>query len=338
MSKRTHNIWVLLEHRDGAMEDVSYGLAAEAASLRSQLEGSAHITAVAAGRISEEELSGLGGFGIDTVLLVEHDDSASFHAGMLARELAALSKEDIPSFIFMAQGYRSADCAPQLGALLGGAVVTQAMDFKVQEDGSAHAVRPIENGYLFEEISITGPGPFIVCFVPSVLGSHDSPSGKEAQIKRVPFHVSEDALIPRIVDIEEADPGALEIDEADIVVAGGRGAGGTEEEFTLIHELAELLSGPVAGTRPVIDSRILPLERQIGQTGKTVTPRLLVACGISGANEFTAGMEKARRVVAINTDPFARIFKFADLGLVGDVRKVVPRVIALLRKRGGTNG
>ena len=110
----------------------------------------------------------------------------------------------------------------------------------------------------------------------------------------------------------------IDVDEADIIVAGGRGVG-KGESFKIIHELADAVGGTVGGTRPVIDWNLLPFERQIGQTGKTVSPRLMFACGISGANEFTAGMENAKRVIAINKDPNSRIFKFADLGIVGDV-------------------
>ena len=99
----------------------------------------------------------------------------------------------------------------------------------------------------------------------------------------------------------------------------------------MIHELARVLGGLVGGTRPVIDWQTLPFERQIGQTGKTVFPRLIVTCGISGANEFTAGMEEAQRVIAIDLDPRARIFRFADLGVVGDVHEILPLLIERLK-------
>ena len=102
--------------------------------------------------------------------------------------------------------------------------------------------------------------------------------------------------------------------------------------FYMIHELARTLGGSVAATRPIIDRHVLPYERQIGQTGKTVSPRLMINCGISGANEYTAGIENSDRVVAINTDPRARIFRFADLGVVADVHELLPLLINRIRE------
>jgi len=138
-------------------------------------------------------------------------------------------------------------------------------------------------------------------------------------------------LKTEIVEVIEASPGDLEIEEADIVVAGGRGVG-KDKRFEIIHELAAEIGGSVAGTRPVVDWQTLSYARQIGQTGKAVTPQLIINCGISGANEYTAGMEKSRNVVAINIDPRARIFRFADLGVVGDLHQILPLLIKRLKE------
>ena len=107
---------------------------------------------------------------------------------------------------------------------------------------------------------------------------------------------------------------------------------GKGPDFEIIHELARIVGGSVGGTRPVIDWQTLPYERQIGQTGKTVAPRLIINCGISGANEYTAGMETSRTVVAINTDPRARIFRFSDLGIIGDVHTLLPLLIERIKE------
>jgi electron transfer flavoprotein alpha subunit len=134
----------------------------------------------------------------------------------------------------------------------------------------------------------------------------------------------------------EADPEKLDLEKADIIVSGGRGVG-KDEAFAIIYELAKTIGGSVGGTRPIIDWQILPFERQIGQTGKSVSPRLIINCGISGANEYTAGMEKSQKVIAINTDARARIFRFADLGVMGDVHAVVPLLIARLKEIGNSS-
>jgi electron transfer flavoprotein alpha subunit len=146
-----------------------------------------------------------------------------------------------------------------------------------------------------------------------------------------PMDESLDDLKTKVMKIIEAEPTELDLEEAEIIIAGGRGLG-KDEDFEIIHNLAGFIGGSVAGTRPVIDWQTLPFERQIGQTGKTVTPRLIFVCGISGANEFTAGMEKSQLVIAINTDPHARIFRFAELGIIGDVHEILPLLITRLKE------
>ena len=193
------------------------------------------------------------------------------------------------------------------------------------------AVRPVANGYLFEEITLKGEKTAIFAFLPTVLMPAPEVGTEMAQIDQIPVEDAPDTLETQIIEVIEADPETLDIEEADIVVAAGRGVG-KEKGLEMIHDLAGTLGGSVAATRPVVDWHLLPYERQIGQTGKTVTPRLIINCGISGANEYTAGMENADRVVAVNTDPRARIFRFADLGIVADVHEILPLLINRIRE------
>ena len=167
--------------------------------------------------------------------------------------------------------------------------------------------------------------------MPSVLAEHSPDPTRTAEVMIEPLGKGYDDLKIEVKALVQPDPETLDLEEADLIVSGGRGVG-KGENFQIIHDLAKALGGSVSGTRPVIDWQMLPYERQIGQTGKTVTPRLLVACGISGANEYTAGMEKSQLVIAINTDPRARIFRFADLGVVGDVHKILPLLIRRLKE------
>jgi electron transfer flavoprotein alpha subunit len=191
-------------------------------------------------------------------------------------------------------------------------LITHAMDFKIDDKGRGLAVRPISNGYLFERLHIAmNPCP-IICFKPSVLTNPEPDCSTEMETTHIRIDPSSYNVKTRLINTIRADPGELDIEEADIVVSGGRGVGKGEA---------------FGGTRPVIDWHVLPFERQIGQTGKQVTPRLIFVCGISGANEFTAGMEKSQFVIAINMDQNARIFRLADLGVIGDVHEVVPRLI-----------
>ncbi|MCA1795227.1 MAG: electron transfer flavoprotein subunit alpha/FixB family protein, partial [Desulfobacteraceae bacterium] len=166
----------------------------------------------------------------------------------------------------------------------------------------------------------------LVSFLPAVLFDTQPDKKTDATVMTLAPEVSKDALKTKTTKIIQADPEHLDLEEADIVVAGGRGAG-KDEAFDIIHRLARVIGGTVGATRPIIDWGTLPYERQIGKTGKTVAPRLIINCGISGANEYTAGIEKSQRTIAIDQNPKARIFRFADLGVVGDVHEILPLLI-----------
>jgi electron transfer flavoprotein alpha subunit len=147
---------------------------------------------------------------------------------------------------------------------------------------------------------------------------------------RVPVTTQAWSSAARVVGHEAAEASAVDISEADVLVAGGRGLGGPES-FALCEELAKALGGEVAATRAVVDAGWYPYAAQVGQTGKTVSPRLYVACGISGAIQHKVGMAGAETIVAINKDANAPIFDFCDLGVVGDVHQVLPRLTALVQ-------
>lgn len=326
MKFEIQNIWIIVQHREGAIEGETFGLIAEARRIISEHDGKGTVTAVALGSGLETELESLAAYGADKVLYVKSASLRPYHGELYAKTLSRMVKKYEPSYILMAHGPETADLSPRLAALLETGLVTHAMDFKIDESGKAMAIRPVANGYLFEEIHFDCPNPLIVSFLPSVLSALEFDMKAEVEIMTEPMDESSDDLKTKVVEVMEAPPGALNLEEADIIVSGGRGAG-RGESFEIIHELAKAIKGSVGGTRPAIDWQALPFDRQIGQTGKTVSPRLILTCGISGANEFTAGMEKSRLVIAINTDPRARIFRFADLAVIGDLHEILPILI-----------
>lgn len=327
------DVWVLVQQRDDTVEDATFGLLAEARSVLDG-HGEGFVTAVAIDTPSSNVLHALGSYGADKVIHVEGLQPGHYYGELFAQALGSIVQKFKPSCFLMAQSVESADLCARLGALLETGVVTQAMDFTMSADGKACALRPKANGYLFEEVEIDCASPPIICFVPSVLLPGEPVEGRTAELVKVSADVVFDRLKTKVIEVIEAEPGNLDIEEAEVVIAGGRGVG-KGEAFEILHRLAELLGGSVAGTRPVIDWQTLPFERQIGQTGKTVAPRLIFNCGISGANEYTAGIEKSQLSIAINTDPRARIFRFADLGVVGDIHEILPLLISRLRAAKG---
>jgi electron transfer flavoprotein alpha subunit len=324
------DIWIWVHHREGTIEDVTFGLIAEARRLLTDIGDEGTVSAVVLGAGLEDELQRLGTFGVSRVLYLEDESLCLYHGERFTRALVELAERYPPTFILMAHTPEASDLGARLGALLEAALVTRAMDLKIDDEKNPVAVRPVANGYLFEDVRFNS-SPYMVTFLPAVLNFPEPEEGKSIKLLKELLQILPEELQTKVIRRIEADSESLDLEEADIVVAGGRGVG-KGNTFGIIHELAGAVGASVAGTRPVIDWQILPYERQIGQTGKSVTPRLIINCGISGANEYTAGMEKSQKVIAINTDPRARIFRFADLGIVGDVHEVVPLLIERLKE------
>jgi len=334
MPEKRKDIWILVEHRDGVQEDTAPGLAGEALRLRRQLKGGGEIRAVAMGRDLPEAFKDLGERGVDRLLFVGHESLGSYHGERHANVLARLVERHRPTFILMAHSPETSDLAPRLAAAVDSTVAVRCVDLQIGEDGLPRVVRPVANGYLFEQLRLMGTPPFVVTFLPSVLSPPEEHGDRSAELAVEALKSPGKGEKTKVIKVVPSDPGSLGLEEADIVVSGGRGVG-RGKEFDLIHELAKVLGGSVGGSRPVIDWGTLPFERQIGQTGKRVAPRLIFACGISGANEFTAGMEGAQVVIVVNQDPRARIFRFADLGVVGDLHQILPRLIQRIQKETG---
>jgi len=325
------NVWVWVRTTSDGIGEETYGLLSEAGRILSQGGSKGAVTAVVeGGELQDDVLKGLGSYGADSVVRIPGGPGESLKSEYDALALAALLSKEQPSFLFMAQDEETADMAARLAARLEIPLLTRVVDLKWGKDGKAVVHRPVSNGYLFEEREFSCGTTAAVCFLPHVLNPAGPRVGAEAEVVTAGMPQA-DELAVRVLGTTEADPHDLGLDEAEIVVSGGRGVG-KGEAFNLMHELAKALGGTVGGIRPVIDLGVLPFERQIGQTGKTVLPRLLFACGISGANEYTAGMEKSQRVIAVNIDPRARIFRFSDLGVVGDVHEVVPLLIARINE------
>jgi electron transfer flavoprotein alpha subunit len=165
----------------------------------------------------------------------------------------------------------------------------------------------------------------MMTFSPNAMTRGDPDINKQAVVIRILPRMDQERGDIRFIELIKADPKTIGLEEADVIICGGRGVG--KETFEMIYQLADALNGSIGGTRPVVDWGILPYERQIGQTGIEVFPTFLMTLGISGANEFTVGIEGSKLVIAINSDRKARIFKFADLGIIGDLHKIIPLII-----------
>lgn len=347
-------IWIWVHHRDGSIDDITFGLLQEARLLAADIKTSCSIVAIVMGielndPIGDDQgtagqLNLLSACGVDRVIHIKELSSSGYHGEYFANTLSGIIRKEKPLFFLMAHDADTADLAPRLAAILQLPVATRAEDLRIDEQGKPTIVRPIANGHLFETLTYNCERSLIVTLLPNILVSEEPKPAQDfheegnMNLEINQINLSQDKeqnFKTKLISIVEAKPENLDITEADIIVAAGRGVGkshGNENALDFIYELAGLLGGSVAGTRPVIDRDDLPFERQIGQTGKTVSPRLIINCGISGANEYTAGIEKSKKIIAINLDPAARIFRFTDLGIVGDLHQVLPLLIKSLIK------
>ena len=312
---------VYIHHDDGELSPQSLGVLAKAASLGGD------VTAFLAGSGVDDSWAGsLGGHGAAKVLVA--DDGAL--AGGLSQPIVdaiELPAREADAVLFGA-GVVSADVAAGLAARIGSGIACETTEIALA-DGGVVATRPALGDTVMVESGFRGTG--IVLARANAFPVNESPSGT-VPVERVAVEVKPWSQAAKPAGREEAEAAGVDITEADILVAVGRGMGGPEN-VPLVEELAKAIGGEVAATRAVVDAGWVPYSMQVGQTGKTVSPKLYIACGVSGAIQHKVGMANAGTIVAINKDPNAPIFDFADLGVVGDLAQIAPKLTELLRAR-----
>jgi electron transfer flavoprotein alpha subunit len=315
---------VFLEHHDGAIAKGSLGALAKAATLG---EPAAVVAGTGVRALADEA----GRFGAAIVHVAEDDRLAAPLAQPRVDVLAALVRDEGYDTVLFAQAVLGTDVAAGLAARIGGGLNWDLVDLE-ERDGELVGTRPALADSVWVEAGWTSP----VRIATFRTGAFDAvESGGTAEVRDVAVELETHSTLAEVVEAaHEADEGGASIDEAEIVVAGGRGLG-APEGFAALEELADALGGAVAATRAVVDAGWYPYPTQVGQTGKTVSPKLYFAIGISGAIQHKVGMQGAGTIVAINKDPHAPIFEFADLGVVGDLNEIVPALTSLVRERRG---
>ena len=312
---------VFLEHHDGGLLSGSLGVLAKAASL-----GEAHAVVLGSG------IGGLAGeagrHGASKVYVVDDPALEAPLPQPRVDALAGLVRERGIENVLFAQTVLASDIAAALAARLEAGLNWGLTDL-VLDDGELVGRQTALGDSVIVDVGWT-QAPRLALFR---TGAFDPvPTGGDAVVEEVAVSYEDFSLAARLLDHLQEEAAGPSIEEADIIVAGGRGLGGPEN-FTLVEELAAALGGAVAATRAVVDAGWYPYSTQVGQTGKTVSPKLYVACGISGAIQHKVGMQGSGVIVAINKDPNAPIFEFCDLGVVGDLHSVVPKLTDLVKAR-----
>ncbi len=312
-----------LEHHDGEPVKGALGAVSKAASL-----GEAAAVAVGAG--ARQAAAEAGRYGASTVYVAEGSELDPPLPQPRVDVIASLVEAEGIDAVLFAQSVLAADVAAGLAARLGAGLNWDLVDLR-STDGGLVGTRPALGDSVYVEVGWRGR-PALALFRSGTLEPVES--GGQARVVEVPASLETFSTAAVMVERAHAEEAGPSIEDADVIVAGGRGLGGPEG-FAQLEELARALGGAVAATRAVVDAGWYPYSAQVGQTGKTVAPRLYIACGISGAIQHKVGMQGSGTIVAINKDPNAPIFEFCDLGVVGDLNQIVPKLTALVRARKG---
>ncbi len=313
------SIWVFVEEADGSPSTLGLELLAKARTL-------GDVTVIYLGAESQEAFATLGDHGASRVLHADAGDRLP--AAPVAAALADRASAGSPDLILFGQAYTDRDVAGRLAARFGVGVLSNAFDVRMT-DGGVETDHEIKGGTEIATATMSNSTPIVLirpkAFAPEAVGGGD-PAVDTLDLEDAG---SSEATITESHVEEREGP---QLGEAAIVVAGGRGLG-SAEGYDLVVKLAGLLGAATGATRAIVDAGWVPYALQVGQTGKTVKPDVYIAAGISGAMQHLVGMKDSTTIIAINKDPDAPIFSVADLGVVGDVHKVLPSLIEALESR-----
>jgi electron transfer flavoprotein alpha subunit len=308
-------IIVVVEHDQSGIKPVTY----ELLNAAKKLAGSGKIIALYFTDAEEADGLALTHYGADEVRVCIHPDYHQYiHETYEAGLLSEIEKAQ-PDIVLMPASNSGKELSAAIATRLEVALATDCIDLQLSEEGEVTIKRPVFAGKAYSLCKLSGPKPHLITLRPNIFRGEGADETRTGEIVKEKISLP-DFLNPGLVRQVGAE---IDVTEARIIVSGGLGMQGPEN-FKLLEDLAEVLGAAVAASRPVVDNGWQEYSHQVGQTGRTVSPDLYIACGISGAVQHLAGMSSSRCIVAINSDPNAAIFSVADYGIVGDALEIVP--------------
>ena len=329
MNKADFNgVWVFAEQREGQLQKVSLELLGEGRKIADKL--GSKLTALLIGNKVQNLVEDLSRHGADEVLVVDAPELEHYTTDGYTKAICELANAKKPNIIFIGATFIGRDLGPRVAARLETGLTADCTSLDVDvESGDLLATRPAFGGNLMATIVCPDHRPQMATVRPGVF--EKLPLGEnDATVENVEIKFNSNDIRTKIVEIIKEHKDIVDISEANVLVAGGRGIG-SKENFKMLKELAEVMNGSIAASRAAVEKGWVDKDYQVGQTGKTVRPNIYVACGISGAIQHAAGMQDSDMIIAINKDANAPIMKIADYAIVGDVNKVVPEFIAQLK-------
>ena len=331
MSTNSKDVWVFIEQRSGQAAEVSFELLSKGRKLAKTLKGTLKAVLLGSEAKSIAEQTFL--YGVEEVMLIDHPDLKDYRTIPYSRILSQLVDEQKPRVVLFGATVIGRDLAPRVASYTKSGLTADCTDLQISDVTYMRKdypelllqIRPAFGGNIIATI-ITPDVPIQMATVrEGVMENVPLDKPVKGKITNIPY-ISEDIdNLIKIID-KHQEESKVNLKSAPIIVAGGYGLG-SKDNFQMIHELAHVLGGEVAGSRAAVDAGFVSHERQVGQTGVTVRPKLYIACGISGAIQHRAGMQESSKIIAINNDPEAPIFEVCHYGIVGDAAQVIPMLI-----------
>lgn len=333
-------VWVFVEQVQGTAAPVSWELIGHAGKLAADLGG--RVAAAVLGHEVERLAKAAIAYGADRAYLIDDPVLAHYRTQPYLHGMTRLIEKYRPEIVLLGATTTGRDLAGAVATTVHTGLTADCTGLTINPDSKLlEQTRPAYGGNIMATILCEKYRPQMATVRPRVMPMPDRDDARQGEIIREPLGLAEEEIRAKVVDyLSEVsqDDDQVRLEDASVIVAGGRGLGGPQG-FGMLKELADLLHGVVAASRAAVDSGWMPHLFQVGQTGKTVRPKIYFACGISGAIQHLVGMQTSDVIIAINRDPSAPIFQMADYGIVGDVYRVVPAIVKAARERlGGTGG
>jgi len=324
-------VWVVAEHLHGEFRRGTYELLGRGRELADKR--GVELAAVLLGDRVEGTAADLTAHGADKVYLAQDPVLAHYRTGPYADVLAGMVNQHKPEIVLVSATPQGRDLAPRVAARISAGLTADCTGLDIDdEEGLLVQTRPAFGGNLMATIVCRQARPQMATVRPGVMKALPPDPSRAGEVVTVPVHLDERGVATKIIEIvQQEGDGQVNLQDAQIIVSGGRGLG-KPENFAIVRELAEALGGAVGASRAAVDAGWIPAYHQVGQTGRTVQPKLYIACGISGAVQHLAGMGSSDVIVAINKDPSAPIFNIATYGIVGDLFEIVPALTKKLRE------
>lgn len=334
---KVKEIWIIAEIEDGQIAPVSLELMGKGLELAAQRDGI--LAVVLLGDQAAQLGETLFAHGAAKVYLADDAQLTPYTTLPYAEIITGLVKEYQPEIVLYGATPMGRDLAPRIASALQAGLTADCTDLQIGDyttggkdyQNKLLQIRPAFGGNIIATIVSPDALPQMATVREGVMIAPTSTNGKTGEVVRVPVTLSPEAMAVKVLEQHHQER-RVDLKAAQVIVAGGYGMG-APDNFKLLHELAELLGGAVGASRAAVDAGMIHHDHQVGQTGTTVRPRLYIACGISGAVQHRAGMEESQKILAINTDAEAPIFKVAHYGIIGDASDVLPRMIKAIQKK-----